>query len=211
MSDAAEVSSWCQEMDGYTRSRWERCRTPMGTVPLSVIHGFDYTVCEISPGLLKYIFFVLRFCNLISYYFILVQSLIKNTSTYSTEATTKRRSLLWPESFAAKVLFLSIISIPIYIKLLKETSSKATLAFACNCSVERSTTNERQSNSQVRRPSPPLFSSRPVTRGYSRPYVMGARASVGPSHASSPRTARRAKTVAPSMSTSPHLGQTHTR
>ena len=70
---------------------------------------------------------------------------------------------------------------------------------------------ERQSNSQVRRPSPPLFSSRPVTRGYSRPYVMGARASVGPSHASSPRTARRAKTVAPSMSTSPHLEQTHTR
>ena len=110
MSDAAEVSSWCQEMDGYTRSRWERCRTPMGTVPLSVIHGFDYTVCESSPGLLKDIFCVLRFCNLISYYFILVQSLIKNSSTYSTEATTKRRSLLWPESFAAKVLFLSIIS-----------------------------------------------------------------------------------------------------
>ena len=140
-----------------------------------------------------------------------MQSLIKNSSTYSTEETTKRRSLLWPESFAAKVLFLSIISIPIYIKLLKETSSKATLAFACNCSVERSMTKERQSNSQVRRPSPPLFSSRPVTRGYSRPYVVGSRASVGPSHASSTRTARRAKTVAPSISTSPHLGQTHTR
>ena len=35
---------------GQARRRWERCRTPMGTVPLSVIHGFDYPVCDYTSG-----------------------------------------------------------------------------------------------------------------------------------------------------------------
>ena len=44
--------SGCQhiKMDAQIRTRWERCRTPMGTVPLSVIHGFDYPIYNNSGG-----------------------------------------------------------------------------------------------------------------------------------------------------------------
>ena len=35
---------------GQARRRWERCRTPMGTVPLSVIHGFDYPIYDSTSG-----------------------------------------------------------------------------------------------------------------------------------------------------------------
>ena len=65
----------------------------------------------------------------------------------------------------------------------------------------------------MRKTPPPTF-SRPVTRGYSRPYVVGPRASVEPSYVSSMRPIQRAQTVAPSMSTPSsrvHSGHAHTR
>ena len=72
------------------------------------------------------------------------------------------------------------------------------------------TSTERQSRPRVRK-TPPPPPSRPVTRGYSRPYVVGPRASVEPPYLSSP--IQRAQTVAPSMTTtsSRHSGHAHTR
>lgn len=64
------------------------------------------------------------------------------------------------------------------------------------------------------RKTPPPPVSRTVTRGYSRPYVVGPRASVEPSYVSSTRSTQRAQTVAPSMSTPSsraHSGYAHTR
>ena len=31
------------------RDRFERCLTPMGTVPISVIYGYSYPVNEVAP------------------------------------------------------------------------------------------------------------------------------------------------------------------
>ena len=44
------LSTYKMDGQGQARRRWERCRTPMGTVPLSVIHGFDYPICDSTSG-----------------------------------------------------------------------------------------------------------------------------------------------------------------
>ena len=65
----------------------------MGTVPLSVIHGFDYPICNNSSG--THTIFVL--------YFLVVLILVLDCNAAASVTQRGERNYFWPSSLATKV------------------------------------------------------------------------------------------------------------